>query len=384
MQNQTHDMTVSHQWVKRPDDERFTSLTALAAYTKYRREHSAQRVIPNRKLQVLPSATDQWDVAVCGPNGNPAQFTHWSFSQYASLAGVPAGYLRSGLPGALIADNLNWGMQHLRSVEDIGVLLSRNGDAVPHLRAATGPNYGRIWDTEITENLRDLFGDGISGDWRIPGEFGKKVAITKQNTTIYGSDRDMWVFLADETNRVEIPNRRDGSPGSLARGFYIGNSEVGSKTLTIGMWLFDYACYNRILWGVNEKQEISIRHTTGAPFRWNEEIKPILQQFARTDIDPRPIQATIKAAQEQKLMESLETFLANRFGKSMVNPIIAAHQADEQRPIETIFDVVTGATAYAQTIPHQDQRVLVERAAGQLLTNKRQPRSLAESLKTLN
>jgi hypothetical protein len=32
----------------------------------------------------------------------------------------------------------------------------------------------------------------------VPGEFGQRVAVTKQNTTLYASDRDMFVFLADE------------------------------------------------------------------------------------------------------------------------------------------------------------------------------------------
>ena len=35
------------------------------------------------------------------------------------------------------------------------------------------------------------------------GEFGKQVEITRDNTTIYGSDRDMFIFLADEENRID-------------------------------------------------------------------------------------------------------------------------------------------------------------------------------------
>src|SRR6266852_173807 len=125
--NMSTDTTLHHQWATRPADQRFTSLTALAAYTKFRKEHSRPDTIPNRKLTVLPSATSLTDVAVCGPNGYPAQFTHWSFGQLAGLAGVPAGYLRSGLPGALIADNMNWGLHYGRTVEEIGVLLRKNG-----------------------------------------------------------------------------------------------------------------------------------------------------------------------------------------------------------------------------------------------------------------
>jgi hypothetical protein len=51
----------------------------------------------------------------------------------------------------------------------------------------------------------------------------------------------MFVFLADEERRIEVPARRDGQPGSLARGFFVWNTEVGDKTLGAAFFLFDYA-----------------------------------------------------------------------------------------------------------------------------------------------
>ena len=36
----------------------------------------------------------------------------------------------------------------------------------------------------------------------------------------------MFVFLADEENRIELPNRRAGRFGAFARGFFVWNSEV--------------------------------------------------------------------------------------------------------------------------------------------------------------
>jgi hypothetical protein len=377
MTMQSTSTVVNTQWSSRPADERFTSLPALAAFARYRKDNSKALKVRNRDLTVIPSATNNFDVAIQGPQGNPVNFTHWSFSQLASLAGVPAKYLRSGLPGALIADNLNWSLHHSRAVEEIGVLLRRNsgsteglhakfGDA--HLAAATGPDYGRIYDSVVCDHLIDQFGDGVTGNFRVPGEFGKALnKVTKENTTIYGSDRDIWVFLADETNRVEIEDRRQGAPGSYARGFYATNSEVGGGVLGFGMFLFDYLCCNRIMWGMQGKHELRIRHTAGAPLRWNEEVKPILTQLARTDTSPKPIQETLRAAQATKLNTDVETFLASRFGKSTVVPIMAAHQTEELRPIETIFDVTVGATAYAKTLTHQDTRVAIERAAGDLL-----------------
>ena len=45
----------------------------------------------------------------------------------------------------------------------------------------------------------------------------------------------------------------------------------------------------------------------------------------------------------------------------------AAFMADEQRPIETLWDVTTGLTAYARGITHQNERVKLEREAGKIL-----------------
>src|SRR5436309_2315096 len=92
------------------------------------------------------------------------------------------------------------------------------------MRAVTGPRYGRIWNENVVEAMATRFGDGVTGDWRVPGEFGKRVEVTKDNTTLFAGDRDMFVFLADEDHRIEIPNRRNGQPGSLARGFFCWNS----------------------------------------------------------------------------------------------------------------------------------------------------------------
>ena len=52
----------------------------------------------------------------------------------------------------------------------------------------------------------------------MPGEFGSRVTVTKDNTTLYASDRDMFVFLADEENRIELPNRREEESGPVFNG----------------------------------------------------------------------------------------------------------------------------------------------------------------------
>lgn len=355
----------SRQWASRPSDERFTSLLEMGAAMNYARQQSAAKVVSSRQITVRPAASDEVKgIEVLGPNGNAVTPTHWSFGQLAQLAGAPAGYLRK-LPAPIAADALNYGLRFDRDIEDVGLLLTRQDEGVA-LRAATGPRYGRVWNADIVDALVNRFGDGRTGDFRVPGEFGKQVDITKANTTLFGSDRDMFVFLADETNRIEMDNRRNGQPGSLARGFFIWNSEVGSQSIGAAFFLFDYVCMNRIVWGVQEFKEIRLRHTASAPDRWLEEISPVLVEYANAAA--APVEETIRAAQQKRVDDDLEAFLrSQRFTGTQITGIKAAHEREEGRPIETVWDAVTGITAFAKTIDWQDDRVQVERMGGKVL-----------------
>lgn len=375
-------MQASNEWMNRPADERFTSLTELHDAVHAARINSRQTTVSTRQIEVRPHAADPTrGITVEGEYGliDP---THWSFGQLAALSGAPASYLRK-LPAPIVADAMNYGLRFNRNAEDIkllatetpvmgdgvnGMLDEISGDSIinhTRLRAATGPNYGRVWNDQITAALIDKFGDGVTGDFKVPGEFGRDVPITKQNTTIYGSDRDIFVFLADEKNRIEVADRRNGQPGSLARGFFVWNSEEGSKSIGAAFFLFDFVCMNRIVWGVQDFKEIRLRHSVGAPDRWLEEIAPVLMEYQ--EASAAPIEQTIKEAQQKRVDDDLEKFLANRFTKSESKAIQQAHIREEGRPIETVWDATTAVTAHAKTIPYQEDRVAMERKGGAIL-----------------
>ena len=355
--------TASRQWATRPDDERFVSLLDLHAHCTRQRQRSIGKVVASRALSAQPVEGDRDALMVVGPNGGPVNVTHWAFGQLAQRAGAPAGYLR-GLPAPLAADCINYGLKYDRDVEELGVLLEKPEGVPAELRAVTGPNYGRIWNSAITGALVDRFGDGLTGHFRVPGEFGKRVEVTKKNTTLYASDRDMFVFLADEERRISIPNRRDGKSGELARGFFLWNSEVGSTSWGIAMFLFDYVCMNRMVWGVHDVVEVRGRHTASAPHKWIEQVVPMVEAYSESSA--APVQHAIESAQRKKL-DDVDAFLNQRFTQSQTVAIKAAHVIDEGRPIESLWDAATGITAYARSIPHQDARVKIERTAGKLL-----------------
>ena len=355
-------MQASRQWATRPPEERFVSLLSMQSKLDDLRAQSSAGVYSSRALSAVPTDDNQ-GILIEGPSGHHAAPTNWAFGQLANLSGAPASYLRT-LPAPLVADCLNYGLKVERDATDTGVLLTRRGGDV-ELRAATGPRYGRIWNSDVVRALIERFGDGVSGDFRVPGEFGKALAsVTIDNTTLFAGDRDMFVFLADEQNRIELPNRRDGKAGELARGFFVTNSETGAGALKIKTFLFDYVCKNRIVWGAHELEEISIRHTASAPDRFLEEAAPALLAFSNSSA--ANVSGVLRAAQSSKL-DKVDAFLSSRFGPRIAERIAVVHQAEEGRPIETVWDAVTGATAYARSIPWTAERVAFEETAGDLL-----------------
>ena len=355
-------MQASHQWSSRPPEERFTSLPEMRAQLEQLRANSRAAIFSSRQLGVIPT-DDNAGILVEGPGGHTAAPTNWAFGQLATLSGAPAAYLRS-LPAPLAADCLNYGLKVERDAIDTGVLLTRGTDGL-ELRAATGPRYGRIWNVDVVRSLEDRFGDGVTGDFRVPGEYGRALSeVTSANTTLFAGDRDMFVFLADEKNRIELPGRRDGKTGELARGFFVTNSETGASALKIKTFLFDYVCANRIVWGAHELEEISIRHTASAPDRFLEEAAPALLEYSRASASN--VSNVLRSAQVSKI-EKVDAFLASRFGPRVADRIKTVHMAEEGRPVETVWDAVTGATAYARSIPWTAERVAFEELAGGML-----------------
>jgi hypothetical protein len=356
-------LSANEQWRSRPADQRFTSLTDLAAHTQGIMDHSAAKVVASRQLT---ADIDDRRLVIRGPSGVAARPTHYAFGQLAQLAGAPAGYLR-GLPNELVVDNMNYGLHVARDVEDVGVLLHQNGGPV-ELQAATGPNYGRIWNARIAAAMVEAFGDGRTGTFRVPGEFGAQVDITKENTTLYASDRDMWAFLADETKSVKVTNRRHGQIGNMATGIVVGNSDVGAGRFWLAQFAFDFVCCNRIIWGFRDLEEFAIRHTASAPLRFMSEVVPMLKEVAQSNASLS--EAKIVAAQAQKI-DDLDKFLAGRkFTRSQVSGIKSAFKEDEGYELSdaaSIWNTVVGVTAYARGLQYQDARVDVERAAGKIL-----------------
>ena len=365
---------VSSEWFSRPDDERYLSLTDLYDAVRRRADRAQARTVESRAVRVEASRDSAERLTLIVPGrGEPVSPTHWSFGQLCTLVGAPSSYLRQ-LPAPLAGINLQHGLLSHRA-ELVKTLEADDGRV--ELRAVTGPDYGRIWDHELVAAVMKIAGNG-TGDtrWKVPGVLDWNtmthnpfVDVTKDTTTLYASDRDVFLFLVDDTHPIEAGRLSDGSPDWYFRGFYCWNSEVGSKTLGIASFYLRAVCMNRNLWGVENFEEISIRHSKFAAQRFAHEAAPALTRFA--DSSPVPFIAGIKAARERIVARSDEdrdSFLHKRgFSKSETTKIVETVLQEEGRPPESLFDFVQGISALARSKVHQDARLELEGKAKRLL-----------------
>jgi len=375
---------VSSQWYNRPDDQKFLSLNSMLNFKKVDASRMTSRTVDTHKVKIIGDYDEanpsRGNIFVEYTDDNNQEHnnlpTNWSFGQLSQLAGAPAGYLRD-LPAPIAADCIQWGLKYNRGKELIKVYGNQTQGG--ELRAATGPDYGRIFDWEILEPIKNLVEDS-GGRWKVPGMmtgsrdgmavYDPEIPVTNETTTLFASDRDVFVFLVDDRNPIEVGKLANGEPDLMFRGFYAWNSETGSKTAGIAAMYLRGVCMNRNLWGVENFHEIKIRHTKFAPDRFAMEARPALQSFANGSTFS--FVEGVKAAKDAKIAsddeERLE-FLSKRAGLSgrMAKAAAARHLKEEGRPVETVWDAAQAITAIARDVPHQDARIEVERKAGALL-----------------
>ncbi|WP_323810198.1 DUF932 domain-containing protein [Sphingobium baderi] len=364
---------VSSEWYSRPDDEKFLSLNDLYDNVRRRADRARTRVVESRDIRVEARMDNAERLSLIVPGeAEPIAPTNWSFGQLCSLVGAPASYLRY-LPASLAGINLQHGLLSHRG-EQVKLLNTHEGRS--ELRAVTGPDYGRIWDHELVAAVMKIAGNGVSDTrWKVPGvldwgsmRYNPHVDVTRETTTLYASDRDVFLFLVDDTHPIEAGKLPNGEPDLFFRGFYCWNSEVGSKTLGVATFYLRAVCMNRNLWGVENFEEISIRHSKFAANRFAHEAAPALETFA--DSSAMSFVEGIKTARGRIVArsdEDRETFLRkNGFSKTDTAKIIQSVIAEEGHPPASLFDFVQGITAHARARSNQDTRLEIEGKARKL------------------
>lgn len=352
------DLYQAHQqWLVRPPDERFATLPLLYDFVKERQQRSSEDVrhLSHVKVEVAPDGT----ILING-DSPPASLTNWSFNQLSTIVQAPSRYLRT-LPPDMVRDCLSFGLQRCKAESKLmfrEVPFQNGSFSQPQAAAFTGPTYGRIWDADVMESLMSAI-EGSS--WHVPPAHSN---YGSDNAGLYASDRDLFAFLVNDENPVEIGNAK------LGRGFFVWNSETGAATFGLTTFLFNYVCGNHIVWGAEDVNELRIVHRDRAPDRYYQQALPVLNRFVESRSVSDSVTTAIDRAMQHKIGASIEDvlkwFAPKPFTRREVTDAYAIGQAEGDDPT-TVWGIVQGLTAHARNIRHIDQRVDLERRAGALL-----------------
>src|SRR3954453_1066288 len=259
--------TAHREWARRPPDERYASVHALAEAARARRTRTAARTPETVDLQVQAATADA--LAISDRFGLSRGLTHWSFEQLAGLAGAPPAYLRT-LPAPIAADAINVGLQRAARAQH---QLFADRDEPWTVHAITSLRYARVHHDELADRVLDLM--ALHPAWHLPlGYKDGVVGAERVPSGAYLGDRDMFLFLVDGNPNLDDPS--DGSQTGLFRGFMLRNSDVGAAALSLDVFLFRAVCGNHIIWGFHHVAGFRRRHVGASIHRaWADSLRAV-------------------------------------------------------------------------------------------------------------
>lgn len=366
------DNSVSAQWANRPDDERYLDLYAMRDSVEERFKNCRTIDLRTDEFQINDNMQLEFDKL------GAIDFSNWTFAQLCRLITVPQEYMKR-LPAKLASECMRHSIAQCAS-EPMKALVNVHNHELRAINAAT---YGRIWDYQVINEVIKIAGNGVDETiWKVPGQidwsdnngttvkYNPFVDVTKETTTLYASDRDMYIFLVDDTHPIEIGKLPNGEPDLLFRGFYVWNSECGASSFGVSTMLMRGVCANRNIWGVEQKRDFRLKHSQNAFEKFYDKTFPMLAAYALSPT-VRVIEKVRNAKQAIIARDDEErlTFLMGKMGFTtpVAEKVMERHMLEEQRPIESIWDAVQGITAYSRTVKHQDLRVDLESKAGKLM-----------------
>ena len=348
------------QWLARPADQRFETLQALNEAVTARRLRSRSVDVDLGTVCATECASE--GTITINRGLKAVEPTHWSFGQLSGWIGAPADYLRK-LPLSLAVQNINYGIAY--SAKERGALkfmaITREDSEINTLQAVTSTTYGRIWDADVTQCASRIV-ERSGGKFFNPKAY---VNGEQRPSGLYASDRDVFIFMIDGGSFLDA-----GARAQLNRGFFMWNSEVGSRTFGLCTFLHNGVCGNHIVWGASEVKELTIRHTSGGPTRFDSDAMPALNAYVNASAAPEI--AAIKRAQDYLLPDREDDKIVawirekGKFGREEAKSAVSFAKSEEGE-CRSLWQVVQGLTAYARGYDFIDARVDLETRAGKLL-----------------
>ncbi len=331
----------SRQLFSRPDDQRYASLTELAAFCRRQKDASTDRWAPPAQLQPLG---DGAELRLTLDGQESFALNHWSFSQLCSMCGVSKDTLNRLSPAtAALALQETWPV----GSKPLQLLTTES-----RVRSIHGVSYTRLWSADLVTMLQEFAVDFQPPPVGVNGATG-----------LYAGEQDLFCFLIDPAGWAEI----DGE--AFAPGFFVWNSEVGKASVGISTFWFQQICQNHIVWDATEVVEFTRKHTAKVHESLGQIRGMIEALVTKRDTRRDGFVALIKKAMGKKLgtdSDEIEKLLAKHgFARSLATRAVQlAHQTKSRF---TVFSIVDALTQLAQESKYASDRLDAEQKAATLL-----------------
>jgi hypothetical protein len=399
---QGHMLSVaSNQWASRPDDEKFLSLAELykARYSKENDDVVKQQQYNMSEFRAFYDDHGELmlEHQISNKGGITLVPTAWSMAQLCTRTRTPYPALKLWQDDgnkSLVVDALNHSFE--KRGDDMQLYHQYHNTLYPQtLHAATSEKYTRIFDYEVIERVQRFTTDS-KADWKVPGTIdwsnGQHIAddylgsdqVTKEATTLYAGDRDMFIFLVDDRNPIDLGVTRNGQQDVVFPGFIVGNSTVGYKPIWMMTFYFRGVCMNRCIWGAEGVKEFSHKHLTNVrqnALYGDKQSNDPMKQLGFTDrlkeLEKRQQQGRDKTARSIQGAMQVEEFnddearhVALRkveIASTTARKIVSNFEEVESHPILTRWDMHNAITAEARTVTYQNERTKLEKTATRFL-----------------
>ena len=361
MQNLTR---ASEELFRRGPDERFGSLMELWQHCQNEKQHavehwpSPQSLRPNCQpgAVVLRLDTDR-----------EFHLNDWSFSQLCRLARVSKDTLNRLTP-----ETASRALQETLPTEGKPLQILSAGETV---RAIHGTAYTRLYNADLLTMLREFatdfqppqeaaegLGPPAVADDVPPWETPDSPSRSSGGTGLYCGEQDMFCFLIDPAGWTEIGGE------AFAPGFFVWNSEVGSRTVGIETFWFQAVCQNHIVWDAVEVVQFSRKHTTNVHESLAEIRRTIETLVARRDARRDGFAKVIQRAMETRLGDDAEEVRKVLAQQGITRTLVKkAMEVAQQNGAFTIFSLVDALTRIGGTLLYAGERMELDQKAAQLL-----------------
>ena len=209
----------SDELFRRTPDECFSSVQELATHC-YRQRRSSREVW-KPPLELAVRTVDKSRLVLEAGDDGTFHMNDWSFSQLCRLAAVgkeTVNRLSVETASDVFRETLPRGDRPLQ--------LFTEGTSLRSIHAAS---YTRLYNSELLSVIQEYATDFEPAQAGIDGKTG-----------LYAGQQDLFCFLIDPAGWTEIGDQ------AFAPGFFVWNSEVGSRSIGIETFWVQAVCRNHV------------------------------------------------------------------------------------------------------------------------------------------